>query len=637
VHERAIPAFELAAETLAAHVSSGEGYGVYSAFARVWRTVGGTFRPSEHAFGTAFDINPGSNPYSRDNILRTDLPDWFVDSFVEAGFCWGGSWVDVKDSMHFSWSGPGQTPGYPARMPPYPAVTSPTDFTTRLVGFSSIVSWSEGTSMTVADMTGEGAPDVVRVEPSGLIEASGAVGDYAHVAFRSYAGSGSADAMIGDYDLDGVADSWIPIRTRDTLSLEVWVGAQDHQTKVDVSTAIPSDASNLLLGYYDSDFVPDIYALIGSSFVVYGSMGGYSAPVVQFPLVAGSDSSWHFASGDHDLDGRADVYAVSNAGAPTMVVLLASGGSVSYSPAVNVTENSMVEVGDYDGDGRDDLYVLTDSDLTIALGGDSSGAPDSWFQVASTVPPDAGPRCDGPELCDSIGYVDPGGVWILADRPRTNPAETAFYFGNSGDESFTGDWDCDGVDTPGLYRQSDGLVYLRQSNTQGVADLEFYFGDPGDVPLIGDFNGDGCDTVSVFRSSEHRFYIVNSIGQDGEGLGTADSYFTFGSPGDIPFVGDFDGDGVDEIGLQRPSTGRMLLRWELESGTADFEFIYGLPGDIPLAGDWDGDGVDTVAVFRPSSRSWYLRLENTAGVADHVIRFGVFGGATQPIHGMFGL
>lgn len=33
------------------------------------------------------------------------------------------------------------------------------------------------------------------------------------------------------------------------------------------------------------------------------------------------------------------------------------------------------------------------------------------------------------------------------------------------------------------YRPSDGKVYLRNSNTPGIADIEFFFGDPDDVPL----------------------------------------------------------------------------------------------------------------------------------------------------------
>ena len=78
----------------------------------------------------------------------------------------------------------------------------------------------------------------------------------------------------------------------------------------------------------------------------------------------------------------------------------------------------------------------------------------------------------------------PGGAQG-ADRAARVSAGTLgqFYFGNPGDYGFMGDWDCDGVDTPGLYRQSDGYAYLRNSNTQGVADVAFFFGNPGDVPM----------------------------------------------------------------------------------------------------------------------------------------------------------
>ncbi|HHC07443.1 MAG TPA: hypothetical protein ENK55_01820, partial [Actinobacteria bacterium] len=79
----------------------------------------------------------------------------------------------------------------------------------------------------------------------------------------------------------------------------------------------------------------------------------------------------------------------------------------------------------------------------------------------------AGPGLAAEPQADSVGLVDPEtGIWYLRDETGRT---TAFYFGNPGDYPFMGDWDCDGVDTPGLYRRSDGYVYLRNSNTQGVA------------------------------------------------------------------------------------------------------------------------------------------------------------------------
>ncbi|HEY4607057.1 MAG TPA: hypothetical protein VIH55_05360, partial [Acidimicrobiia bacterium] len=50
-----------------------------------------------------------------------------------------------------------------------------------------------------------------------------------------------------------------------------------------------------------------------------------------------------------------------------------------------------------------------------------------------------------------------------------------------------GDWDGDGVDTPAIFRPSDGNWYLRLSNTQGIADHVIPFGlaDRGLLPVVG--------------------------------------------------------------------------------------------------------------------------------------------------------
>lgn len=242
----------------------------------------------------------------------------------------------------------------------------------------------------------------------------------------------------------------------------------------------------------------------------------------------------------------------------------------------------------------------------------------SWFASGPLTVgglPSEDPPCDkGP--CDTIVSIDAGGQWGLWSKLETGSNVSQYYFGNPGDVPFTGDWNGNGTGTPGLYRQSDGFVYLRNSNTQGVADLEFYFGNPGDVPLIGDFNGDGKDTVSIWRASEARVYVINKLGSAGGGLGAADYSFGFGNPGDQPFVGDFDGDGIDTIGLYRQSTGFVYFRNALSTGNAHFSFFYGNPGDSILAGDWDGDGDDTVAVYRPSTRRVYVNLKNSSGAAD---------------------
>lgn len=231
-----------------------------------------------------------------------------------------------------------------------------------------------------------------------------------------------------------------------------------------------------------------------------------------------------------------------------------------------------------------------------------------WYE-----PPGVGPGVGGPPieiggpppcpdgvLCDTVAFHDSQGRFHLWDRIAQERTASIFYYGNPGDVAFSGDWNGDGVATPGLYRRSDGFVYLRNSNTQGIADIAFFFGNPGDIPLAGDFDGDGLDTVSIFRPSENRVYVINRLGANGGGLGAADSSFSFGNPGDQPFVGDFDGDGIDTVGMFRSASATVYLKNSNGAGSADVAFPIGIPGDRALAGDWNGDGVDTVALFRPS-------------------------------------
>jgi VCBS repeat-containing protein len=243
---------------------------------------------------------------------------------------------------------------------------------------------------------------------------------------------------------------------------------------------------------------------------------------------------------------------------------------------------------------------------------DGSGALSNVATVSLTigVPPVV------PSVVHSTGLVDPSqGLWRLFDDAG-GLALPPFFFGNPGDYPIFGDWDGDGVETPGMYRQSDGFVYLRNSNTQGAGEIRFFFGNPGDVPIAGDFNGDGFDTVSIYRPSIQTFFIINELGANEGGLGAAEFSYVFGDPGDKPFVGDFDGDGVETVGLHRESTGLVYFRNSHSQGNADAQFIFGDPGDRLIAGDWNGDGAYSPALFRPVNTTMFFRYTNTQGNAD---------------------
>ena len=232
---------------------------------------------------------------------------------------------------------------------------------------------------------------------------------------------------------------------------------------------------------------------------------------------------------------------------------------------------------------------------------------------------------------DGVGTVDQtSGLWTLS---TPDGSTSKFFFGNPGDVPFMGDWDCDGIDTPGLYRQADGFVYLRASNTQGTADIRFFFGNPGDLPLAGDFDGDGCDTVSIYRSSDASWHIINDLGANDGGLGVADFSFMFGDVGDVPLVGDWDNDGIDTVGLHRFSSGFVYIRNSNSQGGANQSWFYGENGDQAFTGDYNGDGVDSIGLFRPANTTIYLRNLLSDGAAQ--IQFQLGTSESRPVAGRF--
>jgi glucose/arabinose dehydrogenase/PKD repeat protein len=88
--------------------------------------------------------------------------------------------------------------------------------------------------------------------------------------------------------------------------------------------------------------------------------------------------------------------------------------------------------------------------------------------------------------------------WYLRNSNTTGPYESKISYGTVGDTPVVGDWNGDGVDTVGTFK--DGVWHLRNSNTTGPDELTARLGLRGDIPVVGDWNGDGVDTIGVFRA-----------------------------------------------------------------------------------------------------------------------------------------
>jgi len=68
-----------------------------------------------------------------------------------------------------------------------------------------------------------------------------------------------------------------------------------------------------------------------------------------------------------------------------------------------------------------------------------------------------------------------------------------------------------------------------------------------------------------------------------------DKSLSWGLPNDKPVIGDWNGDGKDDIGIFRPGSGI----WSLDSNgnlaweVSDKSLNWGLPYDIPVVGNWN--------------------------------------------------
>lgn len=234
------------------------------------------------------------------------------------------------------------------------------------------------------------------------------------------------------------------------------------------------------------------------------------------------------------------------------------------------------------------------------------------------------------------------GNWVFtteAERGGYKIAEIGSSFGMLGGRPLVGDFNGDGVDQVAVFK--DGYWFI-DANGNGVwdnDDLMIRLGNADDQPVVGDWDGDGKADIAIFGPQwvgdeeaiagepglpdrdNQRFTRPKNIppvvedavegsrvlkhGVTGRSRADViDHVFAFGQQGDVAISGDFNGDGITQIGIF--SNGR----WTIDSngdGRLDYRddaFTFGQTGDIPVVGDFDGDGIDDVAIFR--NGKWFI-------------------------------
>ncbi len=111
-----------------------------------------------------------------------------------------------------------------------------------------------------------------------------------------------------------------------------------------------------------------------------------------------------------------------------------------------------------------------------------------------------------------------------------------------------------------------------------------------DKPVIGDWNGDGKDKIGVYRNNG--FFLLDQNGNRFWDGNIIDSNFASVSRPIGPVSGDWNQDGIDDVGVVR---GKVWFldrngnrQWN--GGVIDLTFSFGNTTDVPIVGRWAPKG-----------------------------------------------
>jgi uncharacterized protein YkwD len=231
-----------------------------------------------------------------------------------------------------------------------------------------------------------------------------------------------------------------------------------------------------------------------------------------------------------------------------------------------------------------------------------------------------------------------GNVWSLDTNGNHvfDAGDETFTFGLPSDQPLVGDWDGDGDDDVGLFRNVNGVgQFILDTNgnrTFDAGDAVFFFGLGSDRIVIGDWDGAGRDKVGVFRNNGSGVGVFSLDTNGNRSFDAADDVFLFGLASDTIVIGDWDGDGRDNVGVFR-NNGQGVGIFSLDTnGNRGFDagddvFLFGLASDTMVIGDWNEDNRDEVGVFRNNGSGvgvWSQDYNGNRGFdgADLVFLFG---------------
>ena len=300
-----------------------------------------------------------------------------------------------------------------------------------------------------------------------------------------------------------------------------------------------------------------------------------------------------------DLKSYARFFALEG----TTYYIAVDGGSASKVPSaigtflLDIQPSFEFQGADYDADGMTDFSYFRPSNGTWYIFNSSSQqlSVKQW-----------GTNGDIPLVASYSGgnndynvYRPSSSFWY--NQPVINVNNYYLQWGTAGDIPVPANYGGGPGTETAVFRPSNGTWYISYSETEFNY---YYFGQAGDIPVPGHYSPDLVADVAVFRPSNGVWYFIKRKFINPSHPGDISEAVQFGQAGDKPVPADYDGDGVLDVAVFRPSTGVWYVRRSSDNEVQSFQ--WGIAEDVPTTGDFDGDGKFDFAVFRPSNGTWYV-------------------------------
>ena len=326
--------------------------------------------------------------------------------------------------------------------------------------------------------------------------------------------------------------------------------------------------------------------------------------------------------------------------------------------------------------GAQGINVFDISGTSVAIGVDAGQPLDfTWhLSVINAGDPrgDAIASGDSATVWVNASFVD-SYQWGRADMDRAawsfalttddgeiDEQEGIDRFGTLDGIPLAGDWNGDGIDEIGFFRDGYFYVDINGNREWDKDDLIAKLGDVEDQPVVGDWDGDGKDDIGIFgpiwpsddeairrepglpnpanRNAFRPKNVPPRIDEATDGsrvmrlsstgharADVIDHVFRYGGEGDIAITGDWNGNGIRSIGVFQNGTWRLDINGNGRLDANDPHFTFGEAGDIPVVGDFDADGIEEVGVFRDGT--WIIDINGNRerDAQDKVFEMGAQG------------